>query len=84
MRSDYHADLVELQELVHDVRPVHHDVILILRVSNNILLHSWDFIRSCWIAPKDVHGHLLDSVRNASQVDTKWSLDLVNILKLND
>ena len=59
MRSHNHADLVLLKEFVDDVRPVHHDVVVALRVADRVLLHAKNFIRLRRIAPHDIHAHLL-------------------------
>ena len=82
MASHNHAYLILLQELVNNVRAIRHYIILLLRVTHCISLHTLYFVRSSWVTPHDVHAHLLDRVSNSPQGDSKRSLDLVNVLKL--
>ena len=84
MRSDDHADLVLLEELVDDVRSVAHDIVLLLWVTNRILLHAKHFVGGSRITPEEIHAHLLNSISDVSKSDTKWSLNLVDILQLHN
>ena len=65
--SHDHADLVLLEEFVHDVRAVGHYIILLLWITHSVSLHALNFIGSGRVTPHDVHAHLLDSVRDGSQ-----------------
>ena len=84
MGSNNHADVVLLQEFVDDIRAVRHDVVVLLRISDGVLLHTKVLISHGGIRPQDVHAHLLDGVCNASKVHFEWSLDLVDVLKLDN
>lgn len=84
MRSHDHRDLVLFKELVNDVGTIAHDVILLLRVSDSVLLHAKDLVRGSGVAPHKVHTHLLDSVCDASKVDSERTLDLVNVFQLDN
>ena len=79
MTAHDHANLVVLEEFVNNVRPVRHNVILLLHVSHLICLHTLNLIRGGRVAPQDVHAHLLHSVCDAAQGDTKWPLNLVDV-----
>ena len=70
MRSDDHADLVLLEELVDDVRSVAHDIVLLLWVTNRVFLHAKHFVRCSWITPEQIHAHLLDSISDVAKSDT--------------
>ena len=76
--------MVLLQELVHDVRSVAHDIILALRVSYCVCLHTKHFIRGSWVTPKNVHAHLLDRVVDITKVDAQGPLNHVDVLQLDD
>ena len=84
MRAHDHADLILFEELVDDVGTVAHDIVLLLRIANRILLPTEDFIGGSWVAPQNVHTHLLHCVGNVAQSDAQGSLNLVNVLKLDD
>ena len=84
MRAHDHADLILFEELVDDVGTVAHDIVLLLRIADRILLHTEDFIGGSGIAPQNVHTHLLHCVGNVAQSDAQGSLNLVNVLKLDD
>ena len=84
MRAHDHADLILFEELVDDVGTVAHDIVLLLRIADRILLHAKDFVGGSRITPQNVHTHLLHCVRNVAQSDAQGSLNLVNVLKLDD
>ena len=84
MGSHNHADLVLLKELVDDVRPVHHDVVVALWVADRVLLHAKNFIRQCRITPHDIHAHLLYLISDAAKLDAERPLNLVDVLKLHN
>ena len=84
MRAHDHADLILFEELVDDVGTVAHDIVLLLRIANRILLHTEDFIGGSGVAPQNVHTHLLHCVGNVAQSDAQGSLNFVNVLKLDD
>lgn len=83
MGPNNHADLVCLQEFIHDIWSVCHYVILTLRVPNCVRLHAQDVVGGRWITPHDVHAHLLDCVSDASEGDAERPLNLIDVLKLN-
>lgn len=84
MRAHDHADLILFEELVDDVGTVAHDIVLLLRIADRILLHTEDFIGGSGVAPQNVHTHLLHCVGNVAQSDAQGSLNFVNVLKLDD
>ena len=84
MRAHDHADLILFEELVDDVGTVAHDIVLLLRIADRILLHTEDFIGGSGVAPQNVHTHLLHCVGNVAQSDAQGSLNLVNVFKLDD
>ena len=84
MRAHDHADLILFEELVDDVGTVAHDIVLLLRIADRILLHTEDFIGGSGVAPQNVHTHLLHCVGNIAQSDAQGSLNFVNVLKLDD
>lgn len=84
MGAHNHADLVLLEEFVHDVRAVAHNVVSLGGVPDRVLLHSNDFIAGCGVGPHYVHAHLLDSVSDAAKSHAQRSLNLVNVLQFDD
>lgn len=84
MGAHYHTNLVLLEELVDDVGPVAHNVVLLLRVTNRVRLHAEDFVGGCWVTPHQIHAHLLHCVRDVAEVHSKGPLDLVNVFKLDN
>lgn len=84
MAPHNHTDLVLFEEFVDDVRPVRHNVILLLWVAHHVSLHALNFIGRGRVTPHDVHAHLLDCVRDSAQGDPKRPLDLVNIFQLGN
>ena len=84
MGSHNHADLVLLKELVDDVRPVHHDVVVALWVADRVLLHAKNFMRERRITPHDIHAHLLYLISDAAKLDAERPLNLVDVLKLHN
>ena len=65
---DNHTNLVLFEELVHDIGPVAHDIVLLLGVPRCVSLHAEHFVTFGRVTPHDVHAHLLHCVRNVSQV----------------
>lgn len=84
MRTNNHSNLVLLEELVHDIRAVTHDVVLFLRVACHVNLHAKYFVAGGRITPHDIHAHLLDCILNVSQRYPEWPLNLVDILEPDD
>ena len=84
MRTHYHTDLILLEELIHDVGAVAHDIVLLLRVANRVLLHAEHFVGGRGVAPENVHAHLLHCVRDVAQRDAQRPLDFVDVFKLDD
>lgn len=84
MRAHDHADLILFEELVDDVGTVAHDIVLLLRIADRILLHAKDFVGGSGVAPQNIHTHLLHCVRNVAQSDAQGPLNLVDVLKLDN
>ena len=84
MRAHDHADLILFEELVDDVGTVAHDIVLLLRIADRILLHAKDFVGCGGVAPQNIHTHLLHCVRNVAQSDAQGPLNLVDVLKLDN
>ena len=84
MRANDHANMVLLEEPVDDIRTVAHNVVDSGGIANGILLHAENFVRNSWITPKNVHAHLLHCVCDVAKSDAQGSLNLVDVLKLDD
>ena len=81
---DDHADMVGGQELLYHVLAVHHDVALLVGVSQGVGVHACHVIIWAWVTPEKIHSHLLCCVIDVSKSNLEWPLDLLNILNLVD
>ena len=84
MRADYHAELIDLEELFNLIWSVAHDVVLLLGVSNKIWMHAKQILSLCGVTPKQVHRHLLHSVVDLTEIDLQWTTDLLNVFEFHD
>ena len=84
MRPDDHAKLVHFQELVHLIRAVIHDVVLLCWVSYSVGMHADHIFRGRGVRPEKVHGHLLHLFVDASKVDFEGSVNLLDVFQLGN
>jgi len=83
VRSDHHAQVVSLQELVQVVGSKVNDVVLLLRISGEVVLETLGLLALMWIGPEEVDDLLVVLRLVSTQFDLKWScnsLDSFNIL----
>ena len=84
MRPDQHAKIVSRKESIDVVGPEVHNIVLLKRVPNVIVLESTDFLALMRVTPEQI-DHLLvifDVVR--PQLDFKWPLYLLNALDIRN
>ena len=58
MRAHDHADLILFEELVDDVGTVAHNIVLLLRIADRILLHAKDSYAIHSVLSRDYDVHL--------------------------
>ena len=84
VRANNHAELIDFEELFNLVGSIAHNVVLVLRVSHQVLMHAKLVFTLSWVTPEQVHCHLLHSVVNLTQINLQRSTDLFNVLQLLD
>jgi len=73
VRSDHHAQVVSLQELVQVVGSKVNDVVLLLRISGEVVLEALGLLALMWIGPEEVDDLLVVLRLVTTQFDLKWS-----------
>jgi len=78
VRSEHHAQVVALQKRGQLVRPVRANVILLLRVSHEVVAEAFVVLSVLGVAPQDVDYFLVVARQVTSQLDADGSLNLVD------
>ena len=47
--ADYHAKLINLEELLNLVRTVTHHIVLFQRISHGVGMHTKSVLGGCWV-----------------------------------
>jgi len=79
-----HAQLVHLEEFLHLVWAVAHDVVLFCWVANSVRVHTKLLLAARGVGPQQVHSHLLHLLANTSEVNLERAADLLDVLKFNN
>ena len=78
VRSNHHAQVVSLQELIQVVKSKVNNVILLLGISHEVMLKTLCLLALMWIRPKQIYHSLVVLRLITSQLDLEWSGDCFN------
>ena len=82
MGTNHHAQVVPLEERVQVVWPKVHNIILLLWVSHVVVLEAILFLSLMRVTPEKVKYLLMVLGMVSSELDFKWSLNLLDSLNI--